>query len=79
MNKHVVDELGYSYLEGEFGHVVHGDRDDNNTADSNGETGAVNRFVNASDVGGVRIDGVKTENRHRERDCSVKYSVEVPR
>ena len=63
----------YYYLEGEFRHVVHGDRDDDDAEGSDDKTGAVNRLVDASDERGVRVDGVKTENRHRERDYSVKY------
>ena len=68
---------GDFYLEGEFGHVVHGDRDDDDAQDSDDQTGAVNRFVNASYVRGVRVDGVKTENRHRKRDYNVTVMVKV--
>ena len=70
-----VGEFGhvkYCYLEGEFGHVVHGDRDDDDAEGSDDKTGAVNRLVDAFDERGIRVDGVKTENCHRERDYKVK-------
>ena len=69
--------IGMFYLEGEFRHVVHGDRDDDDTETSDGQTGAVNCLVNPSDVRGVRVDGVKTENRHCERDYNVMMKVKV--